>query len=190
VSDDVHFLQLIINIDGVPLYRSSKSNVMWPILGRITNITDTKPFVISIYYGHSKPPNLNEFLSPFVEEMKKLENGILKVDGRSFTVKLNCVVCDAPARSFVKKCVGHGGFYGCERCVQKGEKVGGSMTFPATNSDLRSNMSFRQTRNKQHHQGTSSFTELNIDMIHGNPYISESNCMYCTFFKHSNSLAL
>jgi hypothetical protein len=68
--------------------------------------------------------------------MKKLEKRSISVDARSFNVILQCVVCDAPARSFVKKCVGHGAFFGCERCVQKGEKIAGSMTFCATNSEL------------------------------------------------------
>jgi hypothetical protein len=62
-------LNLVINIDGAPLYRSSKTNV-WPVLGRITNIKDSRPFVISIYYGPSKPPCLEDFLCPFIEEMK------------------------------------------------------------------------------------------------------------------------
>ncbi len=102
---------------------------------------------------------------------EELEKHKVTVDGRSFSVNLQWVVCDAPARSFVKKCVGHGAFFGCERCVQRGEKIGGSMTFQATDSDLRNDMSFRHQRNKKHHQGTSPFTELNIDMIKGNYYV-------------------
>jgi hypothetical protein len=163
-------LNLVINIDGAPLYRFSNTN-FWPVLGRITNIKDSRPFVMGIYYGPSKLPCLEDFLCPFIEEMKKLEKHKVTVDGRSFSVNLQCVVCDAPVRSFVKKCVGHGAFFGCERCVQRGEKIGGSMTFQATDSDLRNDMSFRHQRNKQHHQGTSPFTELNIDMIKGNYYV-------------------
>jgi hypothetical protein len=50
-------------------------------------------------------------------------------------------------------------------------KIGCSMTFQAKNSDLRNYISFRHQRNKKHHQGTSPFTELNIDMIKGNYYV-------------------
>lgn len=48
VDEGVIKLNLVINIDGAPLYRSSKTNI-WPILGRITNIKDSRPFVISTY---------------------------------------------------------------------------------------------------------------------------------------------
>ena len=172
VKNEVHQLNLIINIDGIPLYRSSKIN-FWPILGRIINCEDIRPFVISVYSGRSKPPDLKTFLSPFLEEMKRLEKRSLTVDGRSFHVILKSVICDAPARSFVKATIGQGGFHGCERCVQKGGKVDGCMTFPAVNSDLRSDKSFRQKRNKQHYTGTSPFTELDsLNMIHGNKMFS------------------
>ena len=102
---------------------------------------------------------------------EELEKHKVTVDGRSFSVNLQWVVCDAPARSFVKKCVGHEALFGCERCVQRGEKIGGSMTFQATDSDLRNDMSFRHQRNKKHHHGTSPFTELNIDMIKVNYFV-------------------
>jgi hypothetical protein len=168
VEIGTHQLHLIINIDGIPLYRSSRTN-FWPILGRIANCKDSSPFVISVYCGLSKPPDLQFYLAPFLEEMKSLEKRSLTVDKNSFHIILKSVVCDAPARSFVKMCIGHGGMYGCERCVQRGVKNHGSMTFPATTSDLRTNASFRQKRNKQHHSGTSPFTELESNnMIHGN----------------------
>ena len=130
VKNEVHQLNLIINIDGIPLYHSSKIN-FYPILGQIINWEDIRPFVISLYSGRSKPPDLKTFLSPFLEEMKRhLEKRSFTVDGRSFHVISKNVICDAPARSFVKATIGHGGFHGCERCVQKGGKVDDLMTFP------------------------------------------------------------
>lgn len=64
VENGIHHLQLLINIDGIPLFRSSKTQ-FWPILGRIANCNDSKPFVISVYCGQSKPPNLKSFLTPY-----------------------------------------------------------------------------------------------------------------------------
>ena len=68
VKSGTHQLQLVINIDGIPLYRSSKIQ-FWPILGRIANCNDSSPFVISVYCGYSKPLNLQSYLATFLEEM-------------------------------------------------------------------------------------------------------------------------
>lgn len=40
-------LTLNINIDGLPLYKSSKQ-VFWPILGKFVELKNMKPFVIGI----------------------------------------------------------------------------------------------------------------------------------------------
>ncbi len=168
VAPGIHRLELQINIDGIPLYRSSTTN-FWPILGRLSNGYDCRPFVISVYCGPSKPPDLKSFLGPFIEEMKKLENRSLKVDGRSFHVYLKSVVCDAPARSFVKQTISVNGKFGCDRCEQIGIKIGGCMTFPDFNATTRNNYSFRRKNNKDHHRGDSPFEELGIDMNHSFP---------------------
>ena len=168
VSSDTHQLKLQISIDGIPLYHSSTIQ-FWPILGRILNCTDCRPFVISVYCGPTKPPDLHAFLSPFLEEIKMLENNSLTVDGRSYCVVLKNVICDTPARSFIKMIKPHTGLYGCERCDQRGEKNFG-MTFPSMNSTLRDNSSFRRQASKPHHQGKSPFTKiLSLDMINGFP---------------------
>ncbi len=168
VGQNVHQLYLQINIDGIPLYNSSGTQ-FWPILGRITNGVDTRPFVISVYCGPSKPPDLSTFLNPFLDEMKQLEQRSLRVDGRSFHVLLKSIVCDAPARSFVKMIKAHTGKFVCERCVQRGVKIGGPFTYPNMKATLRNNASFRRQTNKPHHTGTSPFTELKLDMINGFP---------------------
>ena len=168
IGCNIHKLYLQINIDGIPLYNSSGTQ-FWPILGRIVNGEDSRPFVISVFCGSSKPPDLAAFLDPFLKEMKKLEQRSLTVDGRSFHVVLKSVVCDAPARSFVKMIKAHTGKFGCERCVQRGHKIGGPFTFPDMNATPRNNATFRRQTNKPHHLGFSPFTDLDIDMIHGFP---------------------
>ncbi len=171
VPQNVHELQLQINIDGVPLYNSSRIQ-FWPILGRLINVKDKRPFVISVYCGTGKPPNVDEYLKPFLDEMSLLDTRSLDVDGRSFRVKLKAIICDAPARSYVKQTISHGGFYGCDRCEQKGLKVGGSPTFPKLINEvtLRNGFSFRQKRNKQHHKGSSPFIKIeSLDMNFGFP---------------------
>ena len=55
-----------INIDGLPLFRSTSMN-LWPILSRIVN---SKPFIVGLYYGKSKPSNIYEFMFDFLNEYK------------------------------------------------------------------------------------------------------------------------
>ncbi|KYN14547.1 hypothetical protein ALC57_13244, partial [Trachymyrmex cornetzi] len=66
---DVIYLDL--NIDGLPISKSSKSQ-LWPILGRISGLPFA-PFVIGVYHGYQKAC-LAEFLQPFVDEYLNLKN--------------------------------------------------------------------------------------------------------------------
>ncbi len=166
VPSGIHILQLQVSMDGLPLFRSSKTN-FWPILCRILNCNDSRPFVVSVFCGESKPPDLEEYLRNFIDEMLLLEKRSLKVGTRSYHVELKSIICDAPARSFVKAIIGHTGFFACERCVQKGVKIGGAMTFPNLNAPLRNGNSFRRKTNRDHHSGESPLERLNIDMVYG-----------------------
>ncbi|KAJ7996429.1 hypothetical protein DPEC_G00236980, partial [Dallia pectoralis] len=47
-------LKLQINVDGLPLFRSS-STQFWPILGFVQNLPNHKPFVIALFAGNGKP---------------------------------------------------------------------------------------------------------------------------------------
>lgn len=70
--------QLLINIDGMPLTNKS-SSVFWPILGLLKG--ETSPFLIGVFHGLKKTDCVNQYLTPFVEEMKHLKK---PVEYRSF----------------------------------------------------------------------------------------------------------
>lgn len=93
---------LNINLDGLPIFKSSKYE-FWPILANCIYQGDTSdPFIIGIYYGKGKPKNLNSFLEDFVNEMSiVLEQGVC-VKGTNVNVKIRCFICDSPARAYVK----------------------------------------------------------------------------------------
>ena len=57
-------LELSINIDGVPLFRSS-SEQLWSILGSLGN---SDIFIIALFYGKLKPDNVKEYLYDFIQE--------------------------------------------------------------------------------------------------------------------------
>lgn len=91
-------ISLQINIDGLPLFNSTKSG-FWPILGKVDS---SKPFIIALFYGAEKPNNLADYLQDFISEYSELSTGS-EVNDCRFTINLTSIICDAPARAFVKQ---------------------------------------------------------------------------------------
>ena len=59
-------LALQINIDGLPLSKSS-SKQCWPILAILKGIShSTGPFVIGLFCGDAKPTSLDEYIADIV----------------------------------------------------------------------------------------------------------------------------
>lgn len=62
-------VELDLNIDGIPLFKSSRTQ-LWSILCRIVNIQEkTQPFVVGLYLGNTKPGCVKEYLKDFIEEV-------------------------------------------------------------------------------------------------------------------------
>lgn len=122
-------LKLHGNIDGVPLYKSSQL-AFWPILCRITNVEASPPFVVSVFCGAGKPRCLHDYLEPFVREVPELASEGLSIGDVQVQVNMEAMVCNAPAKSYVKCIVGRTGYYACERCNQKGRRIEHRVTFP------------------------------------------------------------
>jgi hypothetical protein len=160
-------IEIQINIDGIPIFKTH-SIEMWPILCRVISASDSEPFVVSIHAGHGKPKSAEDFLGPFLTEMMKLQSEGLHFEGVQFAVELRAVICDAPARQFVKAIKGHGGYGACERCTQTGFHIEehNCRVFPILEKVvLRTDVSFRRQISKNHHTGKSPFLPLRIDMI-------------------------
>ncbi|XP_011872832.1 PREDICTED: uncharacterized protein LOC105564782 [Vollenhovia emeryi] len=150
-------IQLDINIDGIPLDSCSKLH-FWPILGSLANKT-CEPFIISVYFGiESKPSTLEQFLEKFVEEMEQLFTNGFTFNGHVYDVSIRNFICDAPARSFLKCTIGHIGLFSCEKCEVQGEWYHNRMVFFNT-GQKRTDQSFIDRRNPEHHQGLSPLQE-------------------------------
>jgi len=110
-------ISLNINMDGLPIYKSSKCE-LWPILCNVHEIPEVKPLVIGIYSGTGKPANLNSYLQNFVSEAKQVlqEGIIIKSHKKKIQVKIRCFICDSPARAFIK---GKYSFYGILKLQNK-----------------------------------------------------------------------
>lgn len=114
-------LILDINIDGLPLYNSSQKG-LWVILAIVTAFNCSQQiFIVGVYLGYNKPDNFFDFIRPFIEEAKNLDNYVF--DGSPIGVKIRCIICDAPARNY---CLGNkafSGYYGCAGDVVKKECI-------------------------------------------------------------------
>lgn len=157
-------IEISFNVDGLPLFKSS-SKSLWPVLCHISNLTPVHVFPVAITCGGNKPTDLT-FLSDTVEELQTILNDGISISGQTIPVVLRCVVCDAPAKSFIKCTKLYSGYFGCDRCTQRGVRVERRITYPLVdNLELRTNRSFREQSNAEHHHDVSPFCRLPIDMI-------------------------
>lgn len=156
---------LNVNIDGLPLVKNSSSQ-FWPILAQIFSDEQyIQPIAIGIYHGMTKPKDVNQFLKYFVDEMILLHNEKLILYGKEVNVKIRCIICDAPARAFISRVKQFNGYFGCHKCTQEGEYIDGRMTFPEINSALRTDMSFRNRVQEEHHKAASVLELYPIGMV-------------------------
>lgn len=153
-------LSLQINMDGLPLFRSSFTN-FWPILCKVHHQPDVyEPFPVAVYAGNDKPYNLEQYLGEFIKEMNELLlNGII-IDGQKLDVHIHCFICDTPARAFVKCVKNHGGYYACERCTVQGERYQNRTTYASTTCEERSDRSFRNQENPEHHRAVTPLISI------------------------------
>ncbi len=146
-----------INIDGLPIFKSKNFSV-WPVQVAIVDAeNEYKPFMAAIF-GGSKPTDL-EFLHDTVTELK-----LLMTEGYGdIPFELRHVICDAPARALVKGTIQFNGRYGCDFCDVRGEYDKRMMFLYKGNT--RTNSSFREEENSDHHKYKSIFLKLDVDMV-------------------------
>jgi len=91
-------IKINIGIDGLPLATSSGSS-FWPILGSIQNFSCHYVLMIGLYWGLEKPIDSNIFLNDMVKELKELSSVGMSTPYCTKIVLVNCICCDAPAKS-------------------------------------------------------------------------------------------
>ncbi|KAK7130402.1 hypothetical protein R3I93_019896 [Phoxinus phoxinus] len=168
VTDHLQSLDLSMNIDGLPLFKSSNVS-LWPVLCCI-NLSPECIFPLCISTAASKPKTLT-FVNDTVQELKELIQDGLTWGGRCLNIQVRCITCDAPAKAMVKCVKQFSGYYGCDRCNQRGS-WDGRITYPETNNlTMRTDESFRECWQPEHHQEEqiSPFSVLPIDMIKSFP---------------------
>ena len=148
---DCEKIELIINIDGVPLSKSSKL-CCWPILGRFAT---SDVFLVCIYSEKHKPDS-PLFLDNFVNELISL-NCDPEIN-YSFSV---IITADAPAREFIKATAGHNAHHACERCTIRGVSSHSRTIYPIESAPLRTDEDFNNYRYMESHQLNGKPHQLN-----------------------------
>lgn len=164
---DRHIFKLQLNIDSLPIFKSS-SVQFWPVLGILQGFS-SKPVLIDIFCGNSKPQSLSLYLKALVCELKYLSNGFM-LNSKTFFLTVCSVICNAPARAFIKGIKSHNGYSGCDKCVQSGVYMNNRMTFPEANARARTDESFSNTEDEDHHIRPSPFCETYVPMVSGFPH--------------------
>lgn len=160
-------IQLMFNVDGVPISKSSQSQ-FWPIMGQIYK-ADYDPFFIGLFHGYTKPKDVDEYLSRFVTELNDLlENGIV-IDSEHITIQCRCFLCDAPAKLLIKCNAYHNAYFACNFCCVEGIYDDNRMSYADLDCALRTDTNFRNQLQEEHHKGKSIVELLPINMVEDFP---------------------
>lgn len=136
-------LCMIWNTDGLPISHSSKGQ-LWLVQVKIVNIPPQNrrnfQFICGIYYSRVKHPNMNSFLKPFVDNLRKLYfEGFdwfdKETDSMIHSIAIAPVATlDTPAKSAVQNMMYHSGEFSCPHCEHPGESCesgkGHNIIFP------------------------------------------------------------
>ncbi|EFN76345.1 hypothetical protein EAI_06447, partial [Harpegnathos saltator] len=158
-------IELLINIDGLPIAKSSSSQ-LYPILCSIFSISHVE--IIGVYHGNAKPRDANVFLTDLVNDINNAVCNNIYYNTKKYFIKVKAFICDAPAKSFITSIKGHSGYYSCTKCNEPGEFINNRICFPNINNlTLRSDNEFRRKHQEEHHIGTTILESIvDFDMIH------------------------
>lgn len=116
--------QNCVNFNGLPLFKSTGTQ-FWPILGMLQEHR-MKPVVIGLFCDTSKPKSLSEYLQQLMSELKTISNGFVFM-GKTFLLNITSVMCDTPARAFIRGVKSHAAYHDYEKCNETGVRIGSEM---------------------------------------------------------------
>lgn len=86
-------------------------------------------------------------------------------NGKMCFIRVTSVICDAPARAFIKEIKSHTGYSGCDKCSQTGIYYKNRMTFPECASQCRTDQSFAIMSDEDHHISMSPLSRVGFGMV-------------------------
>ena len=117
-------------------------------------------------------PLPQNFLKQFLDDLDELKSEGITCSSVVYNLVDNGVfVCDAPARSSLRKIKQHCGYSSCERCTVIGDYDGTArhVCFIQTNCKRRTNHDFLLQSDREHHIGRSILATYGVNMIHDFP---------------------
>ena len=96
--------------------------------------------------------------------MTLLQTSGITLDKKLYEIKISCFICDAPARSFIKRTKEHNAYCGCDKCVQRGvweDKI----ILPDTNAILCTDENFTEMIDPYYGPITTSLSQLHIGLV-------------------------
>lgn len=158
LTDNMTQLSLKVNIDGLPLFKSSSTQA-WPVLFTVDGINMT-PLPIACYVGQEKP-QFKDFTNSLVAELNQFKGSFQEISP-GFSIKLARVifVCDCPARSFLQQIKGHTSYDGCSFCRIQGKFEDKRIIYPyEENLVLRTDDAYRDNE-EENQRAYSPFIEI------------------------------
>lgn len=155
-------------IDGLSVSESSKVK-MWPIMASFANEQTIEPFVVGCYAGNGDPIDIDDFMREFVEEVKKLQENGVEVSKNRIIKKFQfrCFIADGPARSFTTGTMSHASYFGCPKCDQVCCSEGHKLYYQFHIGNLRTDESFRQRIDIQHHKPQFQYRSSSLEEVMG-----------------------
>lgn len=127
-----HNISFMWYTDGICVFNFSNKFSIWPFylvineLSYKNRVKKQNIILAGIWFGKRKP-KVNTFLTPFHSEMSKFyrDGYMMEVPDRPpILVKgvLLCGTCDLPAKCAFLRLKQYNGFWGCNRCLDKGQQ--------------------------------------------------------------------
>ncbi|KYQ58852.1 hypothetical protein ALC60_02144 [Trachymyrmex zeteki] len=144
-------LMIDFSTDGATLDRQSNIQ-MWPIQIRIANISRSKPEIVGVWRGSSKPTNAKELFQCFVDEVRDILNRGVVFYNQLKSIKLRRFIADSPARVFILGHKGHGSIFPCSKCWIRGNWLRrGVIAYRGIQHRLRTDEEYRHRIDGEHH---------------------------------------
>lgn len=103
-------------------------------------------------------------MTNFIDELNELLKNGFSFKEKKLKITVHSFVCDVSARAFLKCTKTNSGYSSCDKCIEVGKYLN-KVVFPSETAQKRTNETFRQQTDDDHHLERSPLLDLPIDLI-------------------------